>query len=234
MSASTWSSDPVNRRRTLTSVSRWIGEPSTLPCQAVQQTFGQGGVQDLLKDDRTTTVVVSSAKFEQHNQYVLKRYNARNLWHTLSRSVRKTRAQRCWQMSFAFANANINVAQPLFMLEQRALGFRGTAFFAALQVPGQELLGLFAHLSREEQGRVVEAVQNLFAALERHALSHGDMKASNLLWDSQRLWVIDLDAAQRHRSELSWRKANRKDRQRFLKNWHGQPDLLDQFCFLDY
>ncbi|NND01008.1 MAG: serine/threonine protein kinase, partial [Gammaproteobacteria bacterium] len=80
-----------------------------------------------------------------------------------------------------------------------------------------------------QQAEVVSALQGIFASMREHRLSHGDMKASNLLWLDNQLFLIDLDASRKHRTTLGWRLANHKDRKRFLKNWQSQPELLKLF-----
>ena len=68
--------------------------------------------------------------------------------------------------------------------------------------------------------------------MQQYKISHGDMKASNLLWVDSELFFIDLDAARQHHSEASWRRANIRDRKRFLKNWRGIPELELLFAWL--
>ena len=60
-------------------------------------------------------------------------------------------------------------------------------------------------------------------------VTHGDMKATNLMWVNERLFFIDLDGAKKHVSQQSWQHAHKKDVKRFLKNWRDQPDLLSLF-----
>ncbi len=186
----------------------------------------------VLKHDKTTTVTVVALATQPDQPIVLKRYNAKGIWHRISRSVRESRAQRCWRMSFAFAKAGIVVAPPFMMHETQFCGLNGNAFFASQKLGGQELLAALPKLERVEQDRVVATVQQLFKALAEHKLSHGDMKATNLLWDGQTLTLIDLDAAQQHTSETTWQRAHLKDKRRFLKNWQDQPELSGRFEFL--
>ena len=51
------------------------------------------------------------------------------------------------------------------------------------------------------------------------------MKATNLLWDGERIGLIDLDAMRQHRSAARYRRAGRKDRERFLRNWPDDAAL---------
>ncbi len=179
-----------------------------------------------LKDDRTTTV--AQLEFAEQT-LVVKRYNPRNQWHKVKRALRRSRARRCWQMSYAFAEAGLNVAAPVLMFEHRFGPLRLDAYFVNKFLAGQELLTLFPDMDTIEQALVVEEVRTAFAKMRTAKLSHGDMKASNLIWSNQKLFFIDLDAAQQHRSSLTWTKAHQKDRKRFLKNWAGNQDLRRLF-----
>jgi len=175
------------------------------------------------KDDRATTVV------EVKNSYILKRYNARNTQHLFSRALRQTRARRCWQRSYDFAKAGINVAAPAFMYEQRFGPIRLDAYFANEKLAGQELLSLLPTMSAEQKGRVAQQMQSVFEKMRAAKLTHGDMKASNILWVNGELYFIDLDAARKHLTLLTWNHSHKKDRKRFMKNWRNQPELLALF-----
>ena len=54
-----------------------------------------------------------------------------------------------------------------------------------------------------------------------YKISHGDMKASNFLYWNNKIVVLDLDGMRRHRSQRVFKKAIKKDFDRFLKNWKG-------------
>jgi len=179
------------------------------------------------KHDQTTTVAKLDLVSEQGPVHlVLKRYNPRSLWHTFKRAFRRSRARRCWNMSYLFSRAGLNVAPPVLMLEQRFGPIRLNAYFVNEFLEGEELLSALPVMSVEQQSEVVVAVKSAFAKMQAARLTHGDMKASNLIWVAGELFFIDLDAAQRHSSMLSWRKSHQKDKKRFLKNWRDHPALL--------
>lgn len=180
----------------------------------------------LLKNDRTTTV----ARFDLHGEsLVIKRYNPRSHWHKIKRSLRRTRADRCWQMSYSFAQAGLNVAPPILMFEQRFGPIRLDAYFVNQLLDGEELLTALPTMNINEQQLVKHAITDAFEKMQHAMITHGDFKASNLIWKDEALYFIDLDAAQKHRSKVTWTKANNKDRKRFLKNWSDTPNLLALF-----
>lgn len=66
---------------------------------------------------------------------------------------------------------------------------------------------------------MAQALLSLFETLCRLRISHGDLKATNLLWHEGRVWLIDLDAMKQHRSDTAFARVWRRDRARFLRNW---------------
>ena len=181
---------------------------------------------DSVKHDRTTTVV--KWEFESHH-FVLKRYNARTQGHKLKRAFRQTRARRCWQMSYEFQHVGLNVAAPALMYEKRFGPIRTTAYYAAQFLPGQELLTALPNMNTRDRKKVLKALRDAYKIMQKHRITHGDMKATNLMWLDDQLYFLDLDAAMIHRSDASWRRAHQRDRRRFLKNWKSDPELKKLF-----
>lgn len=183
----------------------------------------------VFKHDQTTTV----AKFELTDQsLVLKRYNPRSGWHKLKRALRQSRAHRCWKMSYAFNQAGLNVARPVLMHEHRFGPLCFDAYFVTQMLEGQELLQVLPTMASPERLKVLSQIKEAFAKMRNAKLTHGDMKASNLLWANGKIFFIDLDAAAAHQSAVTWNASHAKDRKRFLKNWQQQPDLIELFSGL--
>ena len=182
-----------------------------------------------LKNDQTTTVIEHTVV---DKNVVIKRYNARNLKHCLSRAVRKSRAQRCWDMSFEFVNIGLNVAEPLLMYEQRFGPLRLDAYFVNEKLSGVELLTALPTMTQGQKEQVVAQIYDAFNKMREAKITHGDMKATNLMWVNEQLYFIDLDASKCHRSDFLFTRANNKDKKRFMKNWKDKPELLALFSEL--
>jgi len=178
------------------------------------------------KHDKTTSV----ARLELGaSKVVLKRYNPRSRGHKIKRAFRRSRARRCWNMSYEFSRAGLNVSIPLLMFEERFGPIRSNAYFANEYLQGEELLSSLPTMIASEQAAVAQAIRKAFDQMHKYKLTHGDMKASNLLWSNGKLFFIDLDAAASHQTSWSWRIAHRKDKNRFLKNWQQHPKILALF-----
>ena len=181
---------------------------------------------EVLKHDQTTTVA-------RHSSLIIKRYNPRSQLHKVKRAFRRSRASRCWAMSYAFNRADLNVAQPIMMYERRVGPIRTDAYFVSKDLQGEELLSALPNMCDEQRQKVFTALRNAFIQMRKHKLTHGDMKASNLLWVGGELFFVDLDAAKQHKTKSSWKISHNKDVKRFLKNWQSHPSLIDLFAALE-
>lgn len=163
-----------------------------------------------LKQGRTATL----AQVEHAGrQLVIKRYNIKHVGHALSRCWRPSRAWHSWIEGNRLRFLGIATPRPLALIEHRLGPLRGRAWLITDYCPGPSLAEM---LPNETQiGRIGELFRHIVAA----RISHGDLKASNLLWNDDGPLLIDLDAMQQHAREAGFRRAWRKDRARFLRNW---------------
>lgn len=153
-------------------------------------------------------------------QLVIKRYNIKNLLHWLKRCWRPSRAWHSWAEGNRLDFLGIATPRPLAMLELRWLGLRRRSYLITEYTAGEDIIARFQpYLSGSPPEPELLALDQLFAALLRERISHGDMKGTNLFWEQGRWTLIDLDAVQQHTSGASFARAYAKDRARFLRNW---------------
>lgn len=170
-----------------------------------------------LKQGNTATLAMIE---HAGRKLVIKRYNIKGLRHALSRCWRPSRAWHSWIEGHRLGFLGIATPRPLAMIEQRLGPLRGRAWIVVEYCAGESLTTHFAPLVETEiPAEELRAVQDLFGKLAGARISHGDMKATNLLWWENRLYLIDLDATRQHESETSFARAWQKDRTRFLQNW---------------
>jgi len=185
--------------------------------------------KQVFKNSQVTSVVQVQLK---SCDCIIKRYNARSLLHHLKRSIRVSRASRCWNMSYAFSAAGINVATPYLMHERRIGPFRLGAYFVSEKLRGEELKTALPKMTTAQKKQVLALIANVFEKMREAKITHGDMKASNIMWVNEQLYFIDLDASKIHVTHASWQHSHSKDVKRFLKNWKDQPELLALFSEL--
>ncbi|WP_084671920.1 lipopolysaccharide kinase InaA family protein [Halopseudomonas pelagia] len=176
-----------------------------------------------LKDGGSSSVTLTQL---DSGSVVIKRYNIKGLGHWLSRFWRPSRAWHSWLAAQRLQFLRIPTPAPLAMIESRFGPLRRRAWLICEYCPGQNLLELFGVDGQIEpsvpQG---EALLLLLRQLAEARISHGDFKATNLLWHDEKVWLIDLDGMLAHSSEAAWHQAWRIDRARLLRNWPASSPL---------
>ena len=184
--------------------------------------------QTLLKDGGSSTVGCAVA---DGKSVVIKRYNIKGFGHWLTRFWRPSRAWHSWLAAHRLQFLGIPTPAPLAMMEQRFGPLRRRSWLITEYCYGVDLL---RHLGEDGQrlpdDATATALLKLFAQLVEARISHGDFKATNLLWLDGRVILIDLDAMQAHTRNAGWQRAWQKDRQRFIRNWPAASPLA---CWLE-
>lgn len=137
--------------------------------------------------------------------FVVKRYDERNLWNQMARSVRPSRASQCWHWTRRLIDAGLPTPQPLMVLEDRLGPLRRRSYLTYQYVAGRTLRRTL--LETQPHAALVESLAwqmaELWRLLGATRYSHSDANLSNFVVDPNgRLWVIDLDKMQYH-----WRDA---------------------------
>ena len=185
----------------------------------IDRTMATGKV---LKNGVTCTVANVVAG---EQMLVIKRYNLKHWRHAMSRAWRPSRAWHSWQAAHRLAFYGIATPQPLALVEERLGPLRGRAFLVTEHCPGRNLrdsLDPGSEPAPEQQA----AIRDLFRSLCAQRITHGDLKASNLLWHDGQVVLIDLDAMVQHRLDSAFIRDWRSDRQRLLRNWPADSVLV--------
>ena len=169
-----------------------------------------------LKRGRTATL----ARVEVNGrQLVIKRYNIKGPVHALSRSWRPSRAWHSWLEGHRLNFLGIATPRPLALVEQRAGPLRGKAWLITEYCDGENLANRWCDPDTAPPAAELDALGALLRQLVAARISHGDLKATNLLWCDGTPHLIDLDAMRQHAGEAAFRRAWEKDCARFLRNW---------------
>lgn len=170
-----------------------------------------------LKLGRTATLARVKCR---DRRLVIKRYNIKNTRHAISRALRPSRAWHSWIEGHRLQFLGIATPQPLALIEQRFGPLRGKAWLITAFDEGKSLAARHHHTSTVVPAEAeLAAIGKLFRQLMAARISHGDLKATNLLWNGERISLIDLDAMRQHGNYGSFRRVWQKDHERFLANW---------------
>lgn len=187
----------------------------------------QGPAAKILKAGNTCTVVCITIG---GRKLVVKRYNIKNFWHGVNRALRRSRAATSWRNAHRLMLSDIPTAKPVALLENRWGPLRRTSYFISEYVPGANLADHLTQLnSLEEQLFISAEITRLFNRLADLQISHGDLKATNILMAGTWPILVDLDAMRLHQYPWTWRSAKQRDQARFMRNWQDQPELAKLF-----
>lgn len=157
---------------------------------------------------------------------VVKRYNLKNLAHRLRRFWRPSRAWHSWRNAHRLGLWGIPTPPPVALLECRFGPLRGRAYYLSEAVAGETLATVLPAADAARRARLLARLCALLAILQRLRLTHGDLKATNLLLDPEdRLMLLDLDALRRHRRRAAFERAFARDLARLRANWNDDADL---------
>lgn len=184
------------------------------------------GAERLLKRGGSSTIAVVRV---DGRPYAIKRY-ARNGWWPLLKSwFRPSRAARSWANAHRLRIYDIDTAAPVALIERGSL--RRRDYLITEYVEGEVLS---SYLTSRERGdadkrEVAERVLRMLARLAEHKISHGDLKATNIVVAGQAPYLQDLDAMVQHRSATFFARRFRKDLARFMANWADFPEVAEMF-----
>jgi len=183
---------------------------------------------EIIKDGTSATLARGSVDGQS---LIIKRYNTRSLWHCLSRALRRSRASISWENSHRLMFLGIPTARPIAMREERfgVIKLRSYLIMEALDGPNIYKYLLSDAVTNSDRRHHARLVASLFRKLQTSRISHGDMKASNILLHRGQYAFIDLDSMQEYQGESSFSRAFQKDLERFFRNWDKLPEFHDLF-----
>ena len=196
--------------------------PAVVPLLDDPEAFMANGL--MLKDGNSATV--SRLTF-QDQSLVIKRYNIKNQRHRLRRCLRPSRGRIAWCNAHMLRLIGIATPRPLALIEERWGPLRSRAFLICAYQPGVHLADYWRHdwEARDPRATALPPLRTLLARLAAARISHGDLKATNLIVHDGAITLVDLDGLRVHRRSRSFGRQFRKDCHRLLRNWQRHPAI---------
>lgn len=172
----------------------------------------------LLKDGRTATV----ARIEiQGKSYVLKRYNIKNPVYSLLRGLIWSRAAVSWKNGLVLEMLGIPTALSYALIEERWGPIRRRSYLLSEYIDAPRAWDIFENQRYDDEARQdwAKKIQALFELLKSSQISHGDLKAQNILCADKGPMFIDLDGMKSKQGKKMFLRQYTKDIQRFHISW---------------
>tara|TARA_B100000989_G_scaffold293640_1_gene271352 strand:+ start:1906 stop:3324 length:1419 start_codon:yes stop_codon:yes gene_type:complete len=191
----------------------------------------------LLKNGQTATVARVDIAGKQ---YVLKRYNIKKKVRSILKALMWSRAAISWRNGLLLEMLGIPTAKSYAFIEERVGVFRRRSYLLSEFIDAPQAWDIYENNKFNELDRQKWArkIYELFVLLKRNQISHGDLKAQNILCPTDGAVFIDLDGLESNLSHKKFLQKYNKDIQRFgmswPSKWHGNPYFSEFEKFLIY
>lgn len=214
-------------KRKITLGSDWKGHPGILDfCRNIKLHIEPS--TEIMKDDSASKVVI--APFQGY-QLVIKQYNFKS-WHkALSRSVRKSKAEKTWDNARYLSLVGIDTVEPVALIEDR-LGFvRIRSFFVSSYITGQNAKDFFNDSTKHtsELSTAAESFVKSIHDFHSKGIFIGDTKDINAIIHSGKVFWVDLDGLTSQKWKWIADRKKIKDWKVFLYNWRDNAPVLKLF-----
>lgn len=182
----------------------------------------------LLKDGQTATV----ARVEiAGKKYVLKRYNIKKKVRSILKALMWSRAAISWKNALLLEMLGIPTAKSYAFIEERSGIFRHRSYFLSEYIDAPQAWDVYENerFSEKDKKDWAEKISELFLLLKRTQISHGDLKAQNILCANQGALLIDLDGLKSDQTYEGFLKQFRKDVARFYISWPNKWGMNPYF-----
>ncbi len=178
----------------------------------------------LLKDGKTATVTRVNIAGQA---YVLKRYNIKKSIYAIVRGLRWSRAASSWKNGLLLEMLGIPTAASYVLIEERWGALRRRSYLLSEFVDAPQAWDVFGGDTFSDQSKKEWAIKihALFELLKRSQISHGDLKAQNILCPKEGAIFIDLDGMQFNQSYNGFLRQFEKDIQRFQRSWMAKDKV---------
>ena len=178
----------------------------------------------LLKDGGAQTVALVEVDGEK---FVIKRYNIKNPFKLLRRQWPPSRVEKNWYYSHLLKFHKIATPEPIAVIEKRFGPLRFEGYLVMQYVDARNVKESLwqAKDNPEAQKEILLRFTKTLKKLADHKISHGDFKMNNFLDTPQGISIIDLDALQCHSCDFLFKQAQKKDFDRFFRNFAGDAQM---------
>jgi len=153
----------------------------------------------------------------------VKRYNHKGFIHSVRHTIKRSRGRHCWLHAHRLSIINIPSAKPLAYIEKFMGPLIEKSYLVSEYVPGENFSDFLRNNTLGEKRRLagINCVHDLLAQMEKHKISHGDLKRRNILITDNKAILVDLDGMKVHRWKWMYKLRLAKDIERLTSKGYG-------------
>lgn len=183
---------------------------------------------NILKLDEATMVLKLDSDL---GHLVATLYKTSSFKQVITNTIHNNPAYNCWGFAHYLRNKGLGTPEPLAYIEEKKMGLSYRSWYVCRFDGGISCADYFLHAPSFTPAMVTTAstIVDMFINLRECQLSHGKIKANNLLISSGMLSLIDLHCMQHHRVTDKAEQLWRLDINHFMDNWWERFDIEKQF-----
>ena len=192
------------------------------PDKAIAQGF-------IFKDCPATTV--SLFTMANGKKIIIKRYNSKGTFYSLTRSLISSRARVCWKGALLLKQLGIQTPDNLAILEHRTGPWIKTSYLITEFKEGELFVDYFNKSEDQSQWKLIaRQVEDILFTFPTVRVAHGDFKSTNFILSNNKVLLIDLDSMKSHLSKSIFEGTYQRDIDRFERNWQEAPNAQKLFA----
>ena len=184
--------------------------------------------ESVLKLDDSSLVLKKDSDIGYLVATLYKRTSFRNV---IRNTLSQTYAQHCWHFAHKLRSLGLGTPEPLAYIEEKKVGFNYRSWYICRYDEGISCANYFLHSASftPAMANTAAAIVDMFIELKNNQMSHGNIKANNLLISVNRLSLIDLHCMDYQPDSQKAEQMWRQDIGRFMENWRERFDIEKQF-----
>lgn len=175
---------------------------------------------EIIKNGSSRTTL----KLHKPFQLFIKECRIKSIWHVIRQLFASSNAYKSWRNAHLLLHLGILTPKPVAFIQKRIGPFKGTSYFTS------ELMDIrFILVALQDENLrdgMVQAMCSLLHTMKALRLTHGDLKVSNIMLNKQQeIILVDVEYVKEHRFDFLFKRAFKRDVERFLRNLNDWPEL---------
>lgn len=131
---------------------------------------------------------------------VVKRYNHKSLFHSLRITLKRSRARKSWLNAHHLIMLDVDTPKPLAYIVKFKGPIIWESYIFTEYIEGRKFAEILTnkHISEEMLANFKNAISSVLKKLHDYRITHGDVKASNVIVADDKIYLTDLDAMRCH------------------------------------
>jgi tRNA A-37 threonylcarbamoyl transferase component Bud32 len=168
---------------------------------------------EVMKNRPTSFVTRTMIK---NKAVVIKRYNHKNLFHSIRQGMQRSRACRSWLHGHRLSMLGVKTPKPLAYIEKRRGRILMVSYIITENIEGPNLADVFIKPDTScDKQQIKQNINSTIKKMHDNFITHGDLKRTNFIISGNEPYVTDLDSMKVNMPGILFGHRQKKDVDKF-------------------